>query len=330
MTTQVRPHRLAAAEPGWAKEYEAILAAYREAGGDPAWLKMPKAAILVVSANRVLAANEIPGIHFEAAELPQGVQARISVEPGVHLDRPVHLCFGMLPAEGVQEIIADYDIGPGAAVEFLAHCTFPNAIRLRHVMNAQIHVGAGAAMTYHEFHFHGPHGGIEVAPTAKVVVAEGGRFSSTFSLIQGRVGQLDIDYDVAVGKNGVAELTTKAYGLADDHLRVSEAVHLNQEGARGLAKTRIAVRDRAVSEVMTTAEGNAPYARGHMDCTEIVRDQATARNIPTVLVQDDRAHVTHEAAIGTVNHKELETLMARGLDEDDAVDIIIRGMLEEV
>jgi Fe-S cluster assembly scaffold protein SufB len=37
--------------------------------------------------------------------------------------------------------------------------------------------------------------------------------------------------------------------------------------------------------------------------------------------------VTHEAAIGTVNKKELETLMARGLDEETAVDTIIRSML---
>jgi Fe-S cluster assembly scaffold protein SufB len=37
--------------------------------------------------------------------------------------------------------------------------------------------------------------------------------------------------------------------------------------------------------------------------------------------------VTHEAAIGTVNRKELESLLARGLDEDEAVDLIIRGML---
>jgi Fe-S cluster assembly scaffold protein SufB len=28
-----------------------------------------------------------------------------------------------------------------------------------------------------------------------------------------------------------------------------------------------------------------------------------------------------------VSRRELETLMARGLDEEDAVDIIIRGML---
>jgi Fe-S cluster assembly scaffold protein SufB len=89
----------------------------------------------------------------------------------------------------------------------------------------------------------------------------------------------------------------------------------------------VAVRDQARSQVHTTAEGNAPGAVGHMDCTEIVRDGAEARNIPVVVVRDDQARVTHEAAIGSVSKKELETLMARGLDEDEAVDIIIRGML---
>jgi len=49
--------------------------------------------------------------------------------------------------------------------------------------------------------------------------------------------------------------------------------------------------------------------------------------VPIVVVRDDRARVTHEAAIGSVNSKELETLMARGLDEEEAVDIIVRGLL---
>ena len=79
--------------------------------------------------------------------------------------------------------------------------------------------------------------------------------------------------------------------------------------------------------VFTTMEGNAPGARGHMDCTEIVRDNALAQNTPLVIVRDDQAQVTHEAAIGTVNRKELESLLARGLDENEAVDLIIRGMI---
>ena len=40
-----------------------------------------------------------------------------------------------------------------------------------------------------------------------------------------------------------------------------------------------------------------------------------------------KAHVTHEAAIGSVDSKQLQTLMARGLSEDEAVDLIIQGLL---
>ncbi len=61
-----RPHASRASEPGWAREYQAMLEAYAAAGGDPAALQMPRAATLVVSANRVLAASEVPGIHFAA------------------------------------------------------------------------------------------------------------------------------------------------------------------------------------------------------------------------------------------------------------------------
>jgi hypothetical protein len=37
--------------------------------------------------------------------------------------------------------------------------------------------------------------------------------------------------------------------------------------------------------------------------------------------------VTHEAAVGTVDQKQLETLMAHGLTPDEAVDVVISGLL---
>lgn len=313
--------------PAWAGDLEALMDAYRQAGGDPDALRQANVATLVVNANQVLVSHEVQGVHFEAEKLPEGIQARILVDPGTQVERTVHLCFGMLPAEGRQEIIARYEIGAGAEVEFLAHCTFPNAVRLQHVMDADIHVGAGATMRYSEAHYHGPHGGVQVLPKARVTVEDGGRYSTSFSLVHGRVGRLEIDYDARVAQGGVVDMTTKVYGHADDDIVVREALHLDGREARGMTKTRVAVRDAARSQVFTTAEGNAPGAVGHMDCTEIVRGQAEARNVPIVVVRDDGARVTHEAAIGTVSKKELETLMARGLAEDEAVDIIIRGML---
>ena len=325
-STAASPHTLGGT-PAWASDLEALMDAYRQAGGEPEALRQADVATLVVSANQVLLAHEVEGIRFEAEALAEGIKARIAVAPGVKVERTVHLCFGMLPAEGRQEIIATYDIGAGAQVEFLAHCTFPNAIKLQHVMDADIHIGDGARMTYSEVHYHGQAGGVEVLPKARVTVGAGGRFLTTFSLTHGRVGRLDFDYDVTVAERGVVEMVAKVYGQGDDAIRVREVLHLNGADARGLTKTRVAVRDAACSEVLTTAEGNAPGAIGHMDCTEIVRGGAEARNMPVVVVRDDRARVTHEAAIGTVSKKELETLMARGLDEEEAVDTIIRGML---
>jgi Fe-S cluster assembly scaffold protein SufB len=313
--------------PGWAGEMAAMQDAYKQAGGDPQALQLPEIATLVVSANEVLVAHEIPGVHFEAEPLEHGVKAHISVEPGAKIERPVHLCFGVIPAEGIQEIVADYDIGDGAEVQFLAHCSFPNAVKVQHRMQARIHVGKNASLTYTEEHYHGQTGGVEVLPRAEVSVEDGGRFLTTFSLTRGRVGKLALDYLVEVGAGAVAEMITKAYGTANDQITVNEIMHLDGEKARGLTRTRVAVCGNAQSSVYTTMEGNAPGARGHMDCMEVVRGAAEARNTPVVIVRDDQAQVTHEAAIGTVNRKELESLLARGLSEEEAVDLIIRGMI---
>jgi len=314
-------------DPEWAREFQEIMKAYELAGGKASDLENPQGAMAVISSNRVLGVREVPGLHIEADELEHGVRARISVEPGTKVDVPVHLCFGVIPTEGLQEIISEYDIGDGAEVSFLAHCTFPNSARVQHVMDANIHIGEGATMKYSEAHYHGKEGGVEVLPTTHAKIDAGGRLSSEFDLTVGRVGKLDINYEADVGDRGIAELVARAYGSGTDDIRVNEVVRLNGEGARGMTKTRIAVKDKARSAITTTAEGNASGAVGHMDCTEIVRGDAIAQNIPIVVVRDDQARVTHEAAIGSVNSKELETLKSRGLDEDEAVDIIIQGML---
>jgi uncharacterized protein len=327
MSEPSRTAHLTSRTPAWSGELADMLDAYQQAGGDAEVVDLPEVATLVVSANKVLVAHEVPGLHFEAQPLENGVKALISVDAGVKVDKPVHLCFGVIPAEGLQEIQAEYEIGADAQVQFLAHCSFPNAVNVQHHMQADIRVGKNASMTYTEEHYHGQAGGVEVLPRARVSVAEGARFETTFSLTRGRVGKLELDYVVDVEAGGLAEMTTKAYGSGEDHVTVKETVRLNGPEARGLTRTRVAVRERSKSDVFTTMEGNAPGARGHMDCTEIVRDEAIASNTPLVVVRHDQAQVTHEAAIGTVNRKELESLLARGLDEDQAVDLIIRGMI---
>jgi hypothetical protein len=92
-------------------------------------------------------------------------------------------------------------------------------------------------------------------------------------------------------------------------------------------RTNIAVREEARAEIKNTLIASAPFARGHVDCKEIVQDRAIATAIPIVEVHHPKAHVTHEASIGSVDSKQLETLMSRGLSEDDATHLIIEGLL---
>jgi Fe-S cluster assembly scaffold protein SufB len=245
------------------------------------------------------------------------ILAKITVAPGTIVRDPVHSCFGVIPKEGLQEIISEFEIGEGANGTFFAHCSFPNAVKVKHVMDAKIHVGRRAQMTYSETHFHGEDGGVEVLPVAKIVVEEGGIFKNLFKLIKGAAGEVHLQYLAELQKNAVGELDAKIYGKKHDKITVQESLYLNGENARGLAKSRIVASDHCESEVIGEAVGNAPNARGHVDCVEIIKGKdARASAIPRLLVVDDRAKLTHEAAIGSVDKKQVETLMARGLTED--------------
>lgn len=311
------------------EEYKGMIDAYQKAGGDKSALQSKDIAKLVVHENRVLANDGIKGLKIDTEETGSGVRVNFTVEKGTKIARPVHLCFGLLPKEGLQEIIMKVDAQDDSEVSVIAHCIFPNAIKVIHKMDADINIGANARFDYKETHYHGEDGGIEVIPKARVNVGKGGVWQSTFSLSQGLVGRLDYDFEVFCQEKAVAELLVKVYGRGSDDIKILEKIHLDGWGARGMAKSRLVLSDRARAEVRGETYGNAPYARGHVDCMELVNGtEVVAVAIPIVSVTDGTAKVTHEAAIGSIDRKQVETLMARGLDENEAVDVIVRGILK--
>ena len=166
-----------------------------------------------------------------------------------------------------------------------------------------------------------------VVPKAIVSVGAGAQYFSDFILVKGRVGQLHIDYVVQVAASAVAELTSKVFGRGNDLIQIKEKMIMAGENAKGSLKpcgdrTGRSGRNEGIMEA------HAKGARGHMDCREIIKDRAVGRAIPIVEVTHSEAKVTHEAAIGTVDKKELETLMAHGLDPEQATELIVSGMLQ--
>jgi Fe-S cluster assembly scaffold protein SufB len=218
-------------------------------------------------------------------------------------------------------------IEPDARATILAHCLFPNAEAGQHVMDAVVEIGSRAQLTYLEGHYHGELGGIEVRPDLSVSIAPGGRYLSDFSLTAGRVGKLTIAQRVQAGEDAVAEITARVFARGNDEVLIHDELVLSGRASRGLIKTRVALADDARAAVVGVTHGNAEGARGHMDCLELVRDRAVARAEPIVAVAHPLAKVTHEAAVGTVDQDQLETLMARGLSPEQAIDVIVTGIL---
>lgn len=283
---------------------------------------------LIIHGNEVLGSHLVPGIEVEVDSSKDGIEMKMTIKQGVKIENPVQICFGMLPEKGVQNINMNVIAEQDSSVEVLAHCTFPNAVEVKHLMTSTVEVCKNASYSYFERHVHGDHGGIEVIPKTTVYIRENARFKTEFELLKGRVGLIDVSYEAHCDAYSVLDMFARINGRGADVIKMSEIGHLNGEYARGALVSHIALRDQSQAKIYNKLTASAAYARGHVDCKEIVQDEAIAHAIPIVEVNNPKAHVTHEAAIGSVDSKQLDTLMSRGLDEEDAVELIIQGLLQ--
>ena len=120
---------------------------------------------LVINKDRILDTNVVPGLIVDAKEIKDGVDINITLREDTIVENPVHLCFGVTHKKAIQKIIMNVSIGQNSRISVFAHCVFPNAVDVRHIMDAKIKVGKGAKYSYLEKHIHSEEGGITVIPS---------------------------------------------------------------------------------------------------------------------------------------------------------------------
>lgn len=310
-------------------DYEMMVDAYKEAGGDDIFADS-EVAHVVLERDKILGMHSVEGLQVKADKVgTDNVKVNITAKKGYKIKNPVHMCFGVLPKEGKQLIDMNVKIEKDAHLEVVADCVFPNAVKVQHIMEAVINVGEGGSYIYKEHHFHGENGGVEVIAKSDIDVESYGKLVTKFDLLKGRVGKIDFDYEANLADDASVEMLARISGQKDDLIKIREAAHLNGKSARGILDSKIALKDQAEAEIYNELTATAADAMGHVDCTEIIKDQAIARAVPIVDVRHPDAIVTHEAAIGSVDSTQLQTLMARGLDEEEASEVIIQGLLND-
>ena len=100
------------------KEYAGMVDAYEKAGGDRDTLLKPDVARLVIHENKVLGSEGVSGLKIDTKEIETGVSINLVVEKGTKIEKPVHLCFGVL-SHGKQ-CFSGESPGDGCLAEFTA------------------------------------------------------------------------------------------------------------------------------------------------------------------------------------------------------------------
>ena len=93
-------------------------------GIKPSHVLSDDVARLEVHQNHVVGAHLVPGLEVDTTERDDGIEAHLRLTPGARIERPIHLCFGMLPEKGLQRIVLEIDVEEDASAQVLASgCT---------------------------------------------------------------------------------------------------------------------------------------------------------------------------------------------------------------
>lgn len=316
-------------ETRYDKEFEALAKYYEKSGGDVSKLLDKKIVSIIVSGDKIIGKNTVPGVDVWAEQITNGVKIWIEIEDNVDVENPIHLCTGYLKPEGTQVVLINTKMGKNSKAKFLSHCVFPNGRKFVHRMISNIEIGSNSMLSYEDVHFHAEDGGVTVEAIYNAKLSKGSKYDNTFHLTKTRVGKLKVNMNVDLGDYSSAYIESKVYEKKDDIVEIVEELNLNGKHSSGIARTVVFSTDESFAKIINKAHGNAPYSRGHIECNEIVKgDGVKVGTIPELYVKDEKAELTHEASIGRINIKQLETLMAKGLTEEEATELIIRGMLK--
>lgn len=73
----------------------------------------------------------------------------------------------------------------------------------------------------------------------------------------------------------------------------------------------------------------AKYSKSKIECDTLLLDhESRSDTIPVNVVKNNSSYIEHEASVSKISEEQLFYLMSRGLDEEEATELIIMGFLE--
>lgn len=249
----------------------------------------------------------------------------VRVRKGVRVTEPVQSCLfikGNGTGQNVHNLII---VEEGAELHIISGCaTSEETQSAAHVGFSEFFVEKGGKLTFTMIHNWGED--VSVRPRTYGVIGEDASFVNNYILIQ-PVKDISMYPTLALnGENAVARFNSVIVTPSGSYVDSGNRLLLNAPNTKG----------EIVARTMTTGGtiinrgfigGYAAPGKGHLECKGLLLGGGRIHAIPELDATVDGVELSHEAAVGKIAQEEIEYLMARGLDEEEATSTIVRGFL---
>jgi Fe-S cluster assembly scaffold protein SufB len=257
---------------------------------------------------------------------PQGVFIR--VRKGCQVTVPCQTALYMASAGIAQTVHNVILLEEDAELELITGCVTGHGVsRGTHWAVTESYIGQNAALTNTMVHSWGPE--VEVRPRAATVVEEGGIFVSNYVSLR-PAGDIQANPRTWLnGRGASARYFTIILGSAGSIIDIGGEVYMNADDTSAeLVQRGVSTGGRIYQRGLMV--GNA-RCRAHVDCAGMLLDSGgdgLIQSIPGLKALHPEARLSHEASIGKIAPEQIEYLQARGMEEREAISLIIRGFLE--
>lgn len=250
----------------------------------------------------------------------------IHVKKGVKISAPLQACVFMSHEDQLQRVHNVIVLEEGAELNIISGCASDPAVdKGVHIGISEFFIGKNAKMTFTMIHSWGKE--VAVRPRTVAIVEEGGLYMSNYVCMD-KVADVQM-YPVTrlVGKGATSRLNSILIAPEGAHLDIGGEAVMEVPGTKAEIITRsISTGGTIINRGRLT--GKAEEVKAHLECNGLMLSkQGRIYAIPELDAHTGNSDLSHEAAVGKVNPEEIEYLMARGLDEEEATATIVRGFL---
>ncbi|WP_084591125.1 SufB/SufD family protein [Desulfonatronovibrio magnus] len=249
----------------------------------------------------------------------------IRTAKGAKIKEPVQSCLFIKGENVGQNVHNIMVIEEDSELHIITGCTTSTDVNSAlHLGISEVYIKKGGKLTFTMVHNWGEE--VMVRPRTVAIVEEGGVFASNYILLKKVKSVQSYPAVYLNGRGAVARFNSILVAPEGSYINSGNKIVLNAPETKG----------EIISRTITTGgtiiapgiiEGNAIPAKGHLECKGLILTDGVIHAIPELKGTIAGVELSHEAAVGKIAQEEIEYLMARGLDEDQATSTIVRGFM---